>query len=98
MKIAETYLEDDESVDAETFVSRASGLMHAVPQANWGLHLRYRVTLARTLDARRKFLDAAMRYYELSQAEPGARKSPGVLWVPRAFRDVTRSTRDAFRL
>mmetsp|Transcript_27638 Transcript_27638/g.82942 ORF Transcript_27638/g.82942 Transcript_27638/m.82942 type:complete len:393 (-) Transcript_27638:36-1214(-) len=68
VKIAETFLEDDESVDAETFVSRASGLMHAVPQADWALHLRYRVTLARTLDARRKFLDAAMRYYELSQA------------------------------
>ena len=36
---------------------------------NWALHLRYRVTLARTLDARRKFLDAAMRYYELSRAD-----------------------------
>jgi len=68
VKIAETFLEDDESVDAETFVNRASGLMHAVPADEWALRLRYRVTLARTLDARRKFLDAAMRYYELSQA------------------------------
>lgn len=68
VKIAETFLEDDESVDAETYVSRASGLMHAVPQDDWALQLRYRVTLARTLDARRKFLDAAMHYYELSQA------------------------------
>ncbi|KAJ8600210.1 hypothetical protein CTAYLR_001916 [Chrysophaeum taylorii] len=68
VKIAETFLEDDESVDAETFVTRASGLMHAVPGDDWALQLRYRVTLARTLDARRKFLDAAMRYYELSQA------------------------------
>ena len=68
VKIAETFLEDDESVDAETYVTRASGLMHAVDATNWALQLRYRVTLARTLDARRKFLDAAMRYYELSQA------------------------------
>jgi len=70
--VAETYLEDDEAVDAETFVNRASGLMHAVPADDWSLQLRYRVTLARTLDARRKFLDAAMRYYELSQASHAA--------------------------
>lgn len=69
VKIAETFLEDDESVDAETYVTRASGLMHAVSSEDWALQLRYRVTLARTLDARRKFLDAAMRYYELSQAQ-----------------------------
>lgn len=68
VKIAETFLEEDESVDAEAFVSRASALMHSVPANDWALQLRYRVTLARTLDARRKFLDAAMRYYELSQA------------------------------
>ncbi|KAH8061644.1 hypothetical protein JL720_13344 [Aureococcus anophagefferens] len=54
---------------AETYVNRASGLMHAVDgKVHWALQLRYRVTLARTLDARRKFLDASMRYYELSQA------------------------------
>ena len=60
------YLEDDEAVDAETFVNRASGLMHACGH-DWSLQLRYRVTLARVLDSRRKFLDAALRYYELSQ-------------------------------
>ncbi|KAH8064263.1 hypothetical protein JL721_8408 [Aureococcus anophagefferens] len=69
VKIAETFLEDDESVDAETYVNRASGLMHAVDgKVHWALQLRYRVTLERTLDARRKFLEASMRYYELSQA------------------------------
>ena len=50
-------------------MTRASGLMRGVPQSDWTLHLRYRVTLAKTLDSRRKFLDAAMRYYELSQAQ-----------------------------
>lgn len=68
--VAETFLEDDEAVDAEAYVSKASGLMRDVCHTkNWALHLRYRVTLARTLDARRKFLDAAMRYYELSRAD-----------------------------
>mmetsp|Transcript_36559 Transcript_36559/g.113104 ORF Transcript_36559/g.113104 Transcript_36559/m.113104 type:complete len:410 (-) Transcript_36559:50-1279(-) len=69
VQVAETFLEEDESVDAETYVTRASGLMRGVPQSDWTLHLRYRVTLAKTLDSRRKFLDAAMRYYELSQAQ-----------------------------
>ncbi len=31
--------------------------------------LRYRTTFARVLDANRKFLDAALRYYELSTTE-----------------------------
>jgi len=30
VKIAETYLVEDEAVDAEAFVNRASGLMEAV--------------------------------------------------------------------
>ena len=68
VKIAETFLEDDMSVEAEGFVNRASGLMHFVSTDDWALQLRYRVTLARTLDARRKFLEAAVSYYDLSQA------------------------------
>ncbi|KAH8063411.1 hypothetical protein JL722_2581 [Aureococcus anophagefferens] len=44
VKIAETFLEDDESVDAETYVNRASGLMHAVDgKVHWALQLRYRM-------------------------------------------------------
>ncbi|KAH8090194.1 hypothetical protein JL720_6505 [Aureococcus anophagefferens] len=43
VKIAEAFLEDDESVDAETYVNRASGLMHAVDgKVHWALQLRYR--------------------------------------------------------
>jgi len=68
VKVAETFLEEDESVEAEGFVNRASSLMHFVSTDDWALQLRYRVTLARTLDARRKFLEAAVSYYELSQA------------------------------
>eukprot|EP00639_Heterosigma_akashiwo_P002680 CAMPEP_0194591992 /NCGR_PEP_ID=MMETSP0292-20121207/22459_1 /TAXON_ID=39354 /ORGANISM="Heterosigma akashiwo, Strain CCMP2393" /LENGTH=371 /DNA_ID=CAMNT_0039450299 /DNA_START=67 /DNA_END=1179 /DNA_ORIENTATION=- len=66
VKIAETYLEDDETDAAENYVNRASGLMHSV-ENDWSLQLRYRVTYARVLDANRKFLEAAVRYHELSQ-------------------------------
>ena len=36
---------------------------------DYWVQLRYRVTYAKVLDANRKFLEAAMRYYELSQAQ-----------------------------
>jgi COP9 signalosome complex subunit 4 len=59
-------LEDDDTVEAEIFVNKASGHMSAVPSENVALALRYRVTYARVLDANRKFVEAAMRYYDLS--------------------------------
>lgn len=46
--------------------------MNPSPQqavTDYWVQLRYRVTYARVLDANRKFLEAAMRYYELSQAQ-----------------------------
>jgi COP9 signalosome complex subunit 4 len=51
-------------VDAETFVNKASSLINGVD--DWALLLRYRVTYARVLDANRKFIEASVRYYELS--------------------------------
>ena len=65
LKCAECYLAVDESVDAETFVTRASTVINNVP-ANTAVNLRFRTLFARVLDANRKFLDAALRYYELS--------------------------------
>ncbi|CAK4068690.1 unnamed protein product [Aphanomyces euteiches] len=70
VKIAELYLQEDETVDAENFINRASRVVHAVSQNNWALKLRYQVSYARILDAKRKFLDAALRYYEFSQSKP----------------------------
>ncbi|RHY42394.1 hypothetical protein DYB34_002032 [Aphanomyces astaci] len=70
VKIAELYLQEDETVDAENFINRASRVIHAVGQSNWPLKLRYQVSYARILDAKRKFLDAALRYYEFSQSKP----------------------------
>lgn len=64
VRCAETFLLDDEAIDAETFVNKASGLINSV--GDKVILLRYRVLYARVLDANRKFLDAAVRYYELS--------------------------------
>ncbi|CAM9827731.1 unnamed protein product, partial [Chrysoparadoxa australica] len=65
VKIAEAYLEDGESDAAETFVNKASAVMREVDDRV--LQLRYRTTSAQVLDSNRKFLDAAMRFSELSQ-------------------------------
>jgi COP9 signalosome complex subunit 4 len=65
VKISEVYLEDLDHVEkAETFVSKASALMNNI--SDTPLQLRYRTTSARVLDLNRKFVDAAVRFYELS--------------------------------
>lgn len=65
VKIAELYLEDDDSVAADTFCKRAAMVTHEVEDVP--LQLRFRVCHARILDSKRKFLEAASRYCELSQ-------------------------------
>ena len=46
------------------------------------LQLRYRTTAARILDAHRKFLDASVRFYELSLAQVRWFCSPCVINFP----------------
>lgn len=67
IKCAEAFLEEEAAVDAEVFVNKASAFINNINE--WALLLRYRVTFARVLDANRKFVDAAMRYYELSTTD-----------------------------
>lgn len=67
VKIALLYLEDDDAVNAETFIKKASFLVNN--SKDEGLNLQYKVCYARILDLKRKFLEAALRYYELSQLE-----------------------------
>jgi COP9 signalosome complex subunit 4 len=91
IKCAEAYLGNDDSVEAETLLNKASPLMSAIAMTSsssasssadapaaianeedvvdFGLQLRYRVTYARVLDANRKFVESALRYYELSKIE-----------------------------
>ncbi|CBJ26901.1 conserved unknown protein [Ectocarpus siliculosus] len=67
VKVAEAYLESDETDAADNFCSKASATMQEV--TDWALQMRYRTTAARILDAHRKFLDASVRFYELSLAQ-----------------------------
>ncbi|GAQ90122.1 hypothetical protein KFL_006030050 [Klebsormidium nitens] len=65
--IAMLYLQDDDAVNAETFIKKASFLVNSCKEE--ALELQYKVCYARILDAKRKFQEAALRYYELSQWE-----------------------------
>lgn len=64
LKIARLYLEDDDPVQAEAFINRASLLQ--AESNNEQLQIYYKVCYARVLDYRRKFIEAAQRYNELS--------------------------------
>lgn len=77
VKIAELYLEDDDTVSADTYCSRAAMVMHEVTDVP--LQLRYRVCHARVLDSKRKFLDAASKYCDLSQQTFGGQICEGDL-------------------
>eukprot|EP00566_Odontella_aurita_P011855 CAMPEP_0113579290 /NCGR_PEP_ID=MMETSP0015_2-20120614/29990_1 /TAXON_ID=2838 /ORGANISM="Odontella" /LENGTH=389 /DNA_ID=CAMNT_0000483261 /DNA_START=182 /DNA_END=1348 /DNA_ORIENTATION=+ /assembly_acc=CAM_ASM_000160 len=70
VKIAECYLEEDETVEADSAVTKAGTVVESIPDPdqNMALILRYKSTYARVLDANRKFLPAASRYHDLSQA------------------------------
>ena len=47
---------------------------------NIGLELQYKTCYARVLDSKRKFLQAATQYYELSQVE-NVRSGPGQVYM-----------------
>lgn len=70
VKIAECYLEEDETVEADGAVTKAGTVVESIPnpEDHMALILRYKSTYARVLDANRKFLQAASRYHDLSQA------------------------------
>ncbi|XP_070497036.1 COP9 signalosome complex subunit 4 [Chironomus tepperi] len=64
LKIARLYLEDEDAAMAEAFINRASMLQTETKNEN--LQILYKVCYARVLDYRRKFIEAAQRYNELS--------------------------------
>lgn len=64
LKIARLFLEDDDPIQAEAYINRAS-LLQAETK-NEELQIQYKVCYARVLDYRRKFIEAAQRYNELS--------------------------------
>eukprot|EP00877_Chromochloris_zofingiensis_P013874 jgi/Chrzof1/8740/Cz03g22180.t1 len=67
IKIAMLYLEDDDPVSAEQYIKKASSLITASKDSLLELH--YKTCYARIMDSKRRFLDAAQRYYELSSMQ-----------------------------
>ncbi|CAK0738357.1 hypothetical protein CVIRNUC_001031 [Coccomyxa viridis] len=76
IKIAMLYLEDDDAVNAEAFIKKAATLIANCK--NPELELQYKSCYARILDAKRRFLEAATRYYDLSQSSSSTSDSPKV--------------------
>lgn len=66
VQIAEYYLEDDDAVSAESWISKATMIVHEADDLE--LDLRARVCNARIYDSKRKFLHAAIAFYNLSQS------------------------------
>jgi len=64
LRIAQLFLEDGDAVQAETFVSRASLLTHELTDAK--LKLNFKAMHTRIQDAKRKFVEAAAGYVQLS--------------------------------
>lgn len=64
LKIARLFLEDDDPVQAEAYINRASLLQ--ADSHDPELQVLYKVCYARVLDYKRKFIEAAQRYHELS--------------------------------
>ncbi|PFH52757.1 hypothetical protein AMATHDRAFT_139277 [Amanita thiersii Skay4041] len=64
VRIVRLLLEDEDSVQAETYYNRAALLIHTT--TNRETQLQFKLCQARISDHGRKFLEAASRYHELS--------------------------------
>ena len=62
---------------------------------NVGLELQYKTCYARVLDSKRKFLQAATQYYELSQIE-NMQSGPGQVGVQPFLYSIDHSVQTAF--
>lgn len=71
VKIAELYLMEGETVDAEMFISRASNHIHHVADLldHTKVKMRYETCYAQVQDSKREFLKAAIRYYNVSKIQ-----------------------------
>lgn len=65
VRIAHLSLEIDNSTQAETYINRAWPIMKNVTDDN--LKLQFYTSFAEVSDIKRKFIDAAQRFYKLSQ-------------------------------
>ena len=69
VSIAECFLAEDEAVEADAAVQKAGLFVDKIENmdAAWQIILRYKSNYVTILDSNRKFLQAASRYYEVSQ-------------------------------
>lgn len=65
VRAAMLFLEEDEHVQAESMISKAASFSDSCSDS--GAHLQFRMSYARVLDAKRRFLEAALQYYSVSQ-------------------------------
>ncbi|GMH43249.1 hypothetical protein BSKO_11171 [Bryopsis sp. KO-2023] len=65
--IATLYLKDEDHINAEVYLKKAAQLIGN--SENEEIQLQYKRCYARILDAKRRYLEVAMRYYELSSLE-----------------------------
>jgi hypothetical protein len=66
--IAELFLQEDHTVEAETFINRASVCMHAV--TDWALQLRFKVTATACYRCRRPHTCVACLACRVSPSAP----------------------------
>ena len=64
VRIVRLLLEEEESVQADTYYKRAALLINST--ADKVIQLQFKLCQARISDFGRRFLEAAMRYHELS--------------------------------
>ncbi|KAJ5232982.1 hypothetical protein N7468_005938 [Penicillium chermesinum] len=64
IRIVRYYLEEDDTINAEVFLNRIKNLPSKLEDHDSRLH--FQLSQARILDARRRFLDAAQEYYNVS--------------------------------
>ncbi|KAG2420195.1 hypothetical protein HFD88_004995 [Aspergillus terreus] len=66
IRIVRLYLEEDDTTSAEAFLNRIKNLPSKIDDHELKLH--FRLSQARILDARRRFLDASQEYFTVSLA------------------------------
>lgn len=83
VRIVRLLLEDEDSVQAESYYNRAALLVHSTSDKE--TLLQFKLCQARISDYARKFLEAAMRYHELSWvAEIDEEERRHMLFVSRS--------------
>ncbi|KAK2740749.1 hypothetical protein FQN57_005981 [Myotisia sp. PD_48] len=66
IRIIRLYLEEDDTVNAETYVNKIKNLPSKIEDPELKLH--FQLSQARVLDAKRRFLDASQEYLSVSLA------------------------------